>query len=75
MRIACIHRERLRAKTKEIKKKKKKGDNSWSMMKFWFDIGERINGGCEIYGSGDRGACCGVAMEMEMVACVGAYLR
>lgn len=45
------------------------------MMKFWFDIGERINGGCEIYGSGDRGACCGVAMEMEMVACVGAYLR
>lgn len=45
------------------------------MMKFWFDSGERINGGCEIYGSGDRGACCGVAMEMEMVACVGAYLR
>lgn len=44
------------------------------MVKFWFDIGERINGGCEIYGSGDSGACCGVAMEIEMVACVGTYL-
>lgn len=27
------------------------------MMKFWFDSGERINGGCEIYGSGDRAGC------------------